>query len=120
MAFTGYLSKGDSIILNMHLARMYGLDAAILLGALANEYDLAEARDEIDDDGYFCAPVNHIKEKTRLSYKLQRRAIELLKEDVILDVKAKGIPAKRYLRVNVRRLAAMLKDKTEDRHAASV
>lgn len=120
MAFTGWLSKGDSIILNLHLARMYGLDAAILLGVLANEYDLAEARDEIDDDGYFCAPVKHIKEKTRLSYKRQRRAIEFLKEDGILDVKAKGIPAKRYLRVSERRLGAMLKDKTEDRHAASV
>ena len=102
-AIINLISSSGFIAVNKHLAKMYGLDEAVLLGELASEYKYWEARGEVKD-GYFYSTVENVQENTTLSDRRQRAAIKTLKEAGIISVKVKGQPPKRYFMINEARL----------------
>lgn len=102
-AVISLISSRGFIAVNKHLAKMYGLDEAILLGELASEYEYWETRGGIED-GYFYSTVENVQENTTLSDRRQRAAIKTLKEAGIISVKVKGQPPKRYFLIDEARL----------------
>jgi uncharacterized phage protein (TIGR02220 family) len=101
------LANNNYIIANKTIARLYGLDEAILLGELASEYKYWQTRDELQD-GWFYSTIENVKDNTTLSEKKQRTALLNLKAAGLVDVKLAGIPAKRYIKINTEQLWQIL------------
>ena len=114
MGIITFISSRNYIALNKTLMKEYGLYEAILLGELASEYEYWEAKGQITEDGYFFSTVENVKENTTLSDSQQRKAITSLKKQGVLDVALKGIPAKRYFKINENALLALLNLKNND------
>lgn len=93
------LANDNFIVVNKDLAREWGIDVAILFGELASEYRYYKKNGELED-GWFYSTVDNVEENTSLSDFRQRKAIKLLEEKNIIEVKIKGIPAKRYIKIN--------------------
>lgn len=93
------LASNNFITFNRDLAKLVGLEAAIMLGELASEQSYWMARDGLED-GYFFSTLENIEDKTTLSRKKQDKAIKMLKDKGIIQVKVRGCPAKRYFKIN--------------------
>jgi len=92
------LSSSAFIVLNKELARKIGLKEAVLLADLISkeEYFLNKGM----TDGWFFNTEANIQEDTTLTPFQQRKCIKNLKNNNIIEVKRKGIPAKQYFKIN--------------------
>lgn len=100
MKITQILANDNYIIVNKELIKMYGLEEAILIGELCSEYEYWFKK-EIVEDGYFYSTIENVEERTTLSAFKQRKILKKLKDEFgILDYTLKGIPAKRYIKLN--------------------
>lgn len=94
------LSSDNYIIVNKTIAHEIGLNEAILLGELASEYKFWKNNNELVDGDLFYSKIENIEENTTLTGKQQRTAIKNLMDKDIISVKVKGLPAKRYFKIN--------------------
>lgn len=99
MSVIDILSNGNYIVVNKKIASELGLFEAILLGELASEHKYWESRGELIDN-FFYSTIENIKENTTLSERQQRTALNALKSKGIVTVEIRGIPAKRFMRIN--------------------
>ena len=92
------LSNTAFLILNKELARQLGLKAAILLADLISkeEYFISNGM----TDGWFFNTEINIENDTTLTPYNQRKCIKILKENNLIEVKRKGIPAKQFFKIN--------------------
>lgn len=107
MGLVSMIASNNYIVVNKQLARAFGLEEALLLGELASEMEYWQQRGELKD-GFFYSTIENVKESTTLSDKRQRSALNTLKDAGIVDVKLAGLPAKRYIKINEKQLAAFL------------
>ena len=101
------LASSSFITLNKNVIKAVGLEEALLLGELCSEYDYWIKREELQD-GYFFSTVENIEENTTLNDYKQRKALKTLQQLKIVDVKVKGLPAKRYFKINEEQLIKLL------------
>ena len=99
MSILHLLSSGNFIVVNRALISAYGLDAAVMLGELASEYCYWEAQGEAAD-GWFYSTIENVEKNTGLTAHSQRQALNSLIEAGIIETEKKGMPAKRYIRIN--------------------
>lgn len=99
MGILQLISTSNFITVNKDLIKALGLEEAILLGELASEYDYWSTRNEIEN-GYFYSTIENIEEKTTLTAYKQRKCLENLKNKGVIDIQIKGMPAKRYIKIN--------------------
>lgn len=92
------LSHNNYIIVNKELAKIIGLDEAIMLGELCNESIYWEERNLLED-GYFYSTIENIENSITFNPKKQKKALDHLIELKLIDVKLKGVPAKRYIKI---------------------
>lgn len=118
MGLVSMIASNNYIVVNKQLARLFGLEEALLLGELASELEYWQQRGELQD-GYFFSTIDNVKEATTLSDKRQRSALNTLKEAGIISVKLAGLPAKRYIRINEKQLAQILLNSSCGNGAAS-
>lgn len=101
------LAHDNYCLFNKSVARaLKSLYAAVLLGELASEYRYFKSRNMLDEENMFYSTVENIEQNICLNDYEQRKAIQLLKETGIVETKQKGLPAKRYFKLNS---AALLK-----------
>lgn len=98
MGIIHLIANSNFIAVNKEVAKKIGLDEAIMLGELASEYDYWEKRGELED-GYFYSTVENVENSTTLSDYRQRKALKTLQSFGLVVTKAKGIPAKRYIKI---------------------
>lgn len=98
MTILNLISNNNFITLNKNLIKAIGLEETIILGELASEYDYWSSQKALED-GYFYSTIENIEKHTTLSVHKQRKALNNLKEKGIIDIKVKGIPAKRYIKI---------------------
>ena len=108
MSVISLLSNTGYILANKNVAKRFGLDCAVLLGELASEYVYNKKEGKLIDDGWFFSTVENIKENTTLSEEKQRKAIKIFEETGVLECKRKGLPAKRYIKINEEVLSCVL------------
>ena len=101
------LASSSFITLNKNVIKAVGLEEALLLGELCSEYDYWIKREELQN-GYFFSTVENIEENTTLNDYKQRKALKSLQQLKIVDVKVKGLPAKRYFKINEEQLIKLL------------
>lgn len=97
-------------ISNVKLARYFkSNDASILLGNLISKDSYFEKHNS-DYKGWFFNTVEQIEKDTACSERTQRRIFELFKSLNLVDIKLKGLPAKRYFKINYYALKALISD----------
>lgn len=101
------IATSNYIALNKTMIKLLGLEEAVLLGELASELKYWEKKGQVED-GWFYSTVENIEENTSLSDFKQRKTIKSLKEKNIIDIKVKGIPAKRYIKINEEQVFKLL------------
>lgn len=110
MGILQLISTSNFITVNKDLIKELGLEEAIMLGELASEYDYWNNKNEIED-GYFYSTIENIEEKTTLTAYKQRRCLENLKNKGIIDIQIRGIPAKRYIKINEEKVIEIFNNK---------
>lgn len=107
------IASDSYITVNKELIKQVGLEGAVLIGELASEYDYWAKNNGITEDGYFFSTIENIEEKTGLSEHRQRQAIKKLEELGIVTVKVKGLPAKRYVKLNEENIIKLFETSSE-------
>lgn len=98
MSILHLLSAGNYIVVNRSLVKSLGLEAAVMLGELASEFCYWDDRDATVD-GWFYSTIENVEQNTGLSAYAQRMALNKLCDAGLAEVRKKGMPAKRYIRI---------------------
>lgn len=107
MGIISLIANRNYIIVNKILAQKFGVDCALLLGELASEFEYWEKEGKVED-GFFFSTIENVMENTTLSDKKQRNALNILRDAGIVEVKLKGLPAKRYIKIKEEQLLPYL------------
>ena len=86
------LSAKSFLTVNKQLAKIVGLESAVLFADLAGSQLYWESEGKLKD-GYFFRTQAEIEEQTTLSAKVQQRCCKELQQKGILKTKLKGLPA---------------------------
>lgn len=113
------LAGNNFIVVNKTMLKAFGVDEAIMLGELSGEYDYWATRGGLDDEGYFYSTVENVKGNTTLSKHKQKKALDALKNLGVVDVKRKGIPAKRYVKIFKDKIIEILAKKDAETSGSS-
>ena len=90
--------------------QLLGLEEAILFGELASEYEYWRGQDKLDD-GWFYSTVENVEENTTLTKYKQKKAFDNLQGMGLLEIQRKGLPAKKYIKINEEKLYEILSNK---------
>ena len=94
-------SAGDYWIVNWRLVQACGgFEEAVIVAYLSSMQNYWIERHQLDSDGMFFCTVNTMRQQTTIEARKQRKVLKRLQGMGIITMKNKGIPAKRYLRVN--------------------
>lgn len=111
LGLVNILSSNAYLIVNKTLCKKLGLTCAVIIGELYAQYSYWEKQDKLTDDGYFYCTRDNLQENTSLSPYEQRKAINKLIEEGILNTKLMGIPAITYYKINEEKLLEILEIK---------
>lgn len=100
MSIMHLLTSNGFITVNKHLARTLGLDEAVIFGELCGKYEYRAARGELDENGYFYCTVEDLEDTTTLGERRQRKAINNLVKIGLVEQVTKGLPRKRFFKIN--------------------
>lgn len=102
---------GDNfIVVNRDLITKLGLNSAVMLCELANERSYYINSGELVG-GMFYSTIDNVQKRTGLSRRQQSKAISELKEFGVIEVVVKGVPAKRYFKLNESEILKILANK---------
>lgn len=102
------LSSSAFIICNKILAKKLGLKATILLSDLISKQEYFINHGLIDPKGYFFNTQENIEEDTTLTPYQQRNALRTLKNNLLVETKKQGIPAKLHYKINEQQVMELL------------
>lgn len=108
MSVISLIASENFIAVNKTLIRTFGIDEAIMLGELASEFEYWKKQGELDENGFFFSTIENIEDNTGIKEKKQRAILNSLKEQELIEIKLKGLPAKRYIKLNEEKLVAVL------------
>ena len=94
------LLSENYIQLNKLLIHAIGLHETILYCELCSRQKYFEDKGLLSEDGYFFNTINDLYAGTGITEKQQRAAIKNLVKLKLLNVVVKGLPAKRYFKIN--------------------
>lgn len=106
-----FLDSGNYIAVNRSLIRAIGLHEAVIVGELASEA-MQWAKEGRLNEGWFYITTEKLEYKTSLSAHLQRKALNNLSDLGIIQIAYKGIPKKRFVRIDFQRLMTLVNDKS--------
>ena len=98
-------------MINRYAMELVGPDAALILGELLAQWCLWKERNELDDDGYFFCTEEKLSKYTGWKYNKQRSNIDILKRQGLLYTKNKGLPLKRYFKLNLEKILLLYQGK---------
>ena len=108
------LSSDGYIMCNKTLIKLYGADAAIMVGELCAEYNYYKIIGELTPENKFYSTQENIEANTGLSPYYQRKAIKILQEAEIITVTKQGLPAKNYFYINENKLCTLFSTSREE------
>lgn len=102
------LSSNNYLVINKDLIKTIGLHQAILLCELASEYNYYSKQNKLEADGSFFSTIENVENQCGLGKLAQANAIKALKDLKMIDVKITGIPAKRFITLDINQIASFL------------
>ena len=94
------LNPDNTVTINRPLAHALGTTEAIIYSALIAKQAYYGQRGMLDEQGFFYSTIADLQESTGLTRYQQDRAIKNLTEFALIECCKKGIPARRYFRIN--------------------
>lgn len=107
MNILSLLASDNYIVINRDLLKKYGINVTLMLCELASEYNYFEQSGKLED-GMFYSTIDNINERTGLSKYQQSEALKVLDKIGIMKSVVKGIPAKRFFKIDVEELAKQI------------
>nr|DAQ12029.1 MAG TPA: Replication initiator A family protein [Caudoviricetes sp.] len=107
MNILSLLASDNYIVINRDLLKKYGINVALMLCELASEYNYFDQSGKLED-GMFYSTIDNINERTGLSKYQQSEALKVLDKIGIVKSVVKGIPAKRFFKIDVEELAKQI------------
>ena len=107
MNILSILASDNYIVINRDLLKKYGINVTLMLCELASEYNYFDKSGKLAD-GMFYSTIDNISERTGLSKYQQAEALKALDEDGIVKSVIKGMPAKRYFKIDVEELTKQI------------
>lgn len=104
MDIISLLASDNYIVVNKDIIKTYGINTALLIGELASEYNYYLKNDLLDENGMFYSTIENVEDNIGLSRHQQKTSLEELKKLEIIDAVVKGMPAKRYIKLNIENL----------------
>lgn len=89
------LMSSNYFVLNKQIIKIFGIENGYLLTALIEASDILA-----DEEGWFYQTVENIEDITTLNKYKQLQGIKVLVEAGVLEQINKGVPCKRYFRIN--------------------
>lgn len=93
--------NSDCIVVNKKLIKDYGIEIALLISEIASEGQ--------EQEEYFEYTIAQLEENTGLSKKQQIKILKQMTELGLVEIQIKGIPPKRYFKLNYEKLPDRLK-----------
>lgn len=119
MSIYQFLASENYIIVNRSLINLLGLEASVLLGEFASESAYWNERGEAEN-GFFFSTIENVEERTSLSVYQQKQAIDLLVEKGLIECRRKGMPARRFIRINESSVCEFLTNKIANNSQTSL
>jgi DNA-binding transcriptional regulator GbsR (MarR family) len=94
------LRADNTICVNRTLAAAIGLNEAIIYSALLAKEHYYGTNGQLDGEDMFYATAADLEESTTLSQYQQDRAIKNLEKFELVSTKIKGLPARKYFKIN--------------------
>ena len=107
MNILSILASDNYIVINRDLLKTYGINVTLMLCELASEYNYFDKNGKLED-GMFYSTIDNISERTGLSKYQQAEALKALDDDGIVKSVIKGMPAKRYFKIDVEELTKQI------------
>jgi hypothetical protein len=122
MSVLDLLRADGSIVVNKFMAKLIGLNEAIVLSELISWHKFHEDRNELKEDGLFYMTVEKLENNTTLTKHLQSKAITNLINYGLIEMKLKDLPAKRHFKIIIEAITDLVNNKklkilTTDNHA---
>lgn len=119
------LNGNNYALFNRSLAHKIGLNETIILSEIIDKYDYFHKENSLieinDKHGWFYLTMDKIFERTALTAKQQRPAINKLIRLGFIEIKTYGQPSKRYFYINQQKLLELfVDDPNRDRHVESL
>lgn len=108
------LANDNYLIVNRTLMKELGLEESIIIGELASEYNYYKKNNTLEENDYFYSTIENVEKNTGINEYKQRKALNNLKSKKIIDIKIKGIPAKRYIKINESKISEILNIKNQN------
>ena len=105
------LSIDGYIPVNKDLAKLVGINEAIIVGELLSEYRYWRANNGLTEDGYFYSTVENIETNTTLNEYLQRKVLKHLLDLKLIDIQYRKDKL-RFFKINTDVLEVVLKTKS--------
>lgn len=103
LAHDGYVS------VNKVLIKELGVEAALLYGELCSEYNYFHIHKMLETDGAFYSTVENIEKNIYMNDYAQRKAFKILEERNLVTISKRGLPPKRYIKLNGAELGKLLR-----------
>jgi len=113
MRITDLLASDGYILCNKALLHEFGINETLLLGELAQEYNYWDNRKQLEN-GWFYSTVENVEKATALSAYQQREALRTLVDKKVIEVERRGLPAKRYIKLNLRAILDIFNASNEE------
>lgn len=107
------LASTPFFIVNKNLLYSLGLDATIVLSDLMQKKAYFEQTHQLQG-GFFYNTTSTITCSTTLSYYQIKQALQILEEKGYIEIKLKGIPAKKHFKIIENKIAKYLKTSNEN------
>lgn len=109
MALIDLFSSHGFIPVSKLLFAKYDLPCAVLICELSNQYVFNKSKGKLINE-YFYSTVDNIEKNTSLTARQQRRCMDILANDGLIECKLMGIPAKRFVKINTERLLQIVEE----------
>lgn len=107
------LSTDAFLSVNKTISKKIGIIPAIVLSELISEQKYWNSRNELDSDGYFYSTIENIEDNCGIKRSQQDSAIEILIRENLLYKKVKGMPRKRFFKINTDTILKILTEKND-------
>jgi len=117
MNFLDLIKSKGYIVVSKELAKEIGLNETIILAELIGQNQYFKDRGELDEQGYFYCTIDKMEKNTTLDKNKQSYAINTLIKRDLIEKEIKGLPSKRYFKINETEITKLFfthKDKIED------
>ena len=94
------------------LAKLLGLNESVILSEFVTEYIYYESHNMLTEDDYFYCTVENLQQNVFLNEFFQRKALKHLCEEGLITIKKRGLPARRYIHLNIDRIEEIIRNES--------